>query len=89
MGLIRAEQTFVATHNYSAVFHWVSPLETSNVRYSAKIVWKRADDKRPSYEQLEKMHHKAHELYFIANSVRSEIVTEITAKEPFSPAEIQ
>jgi organic hydroperoxide reductase OsmC/OhrA len=35
------------------------------------------NDKQPSYEQLENMNHKAHELCFIANSVRSEIVTEI------------
>lgn len=31
----------------------------------------------PSRQELEKMHHRAHELCFIANSVRSEVVTEI------------
>jgi len=33
--------------------------------------------RRPSYEQLEKMHHQSHELCFLANSVKAEIVTEI------------
>jgi len=28
-------------------------------------------------EQLEKMHHQAHEQYFIANSVKTEVVMEI------------
>ncbi|TBR43548.1 OsmC family peroxiredoxin [Marinomonas agarivorans] len=34
-------------------------------------------DKQPSSEQLEAMHHQAHELCFIANSVTAEVVTEI------------
>lgn len=34
-------------------------------------------DRQPSREQLEKMHHQAHELCFIANSVKTEVVTEI------------
>ncbi len=34
-------------------------------------------EKRPSREQLEKMHHQSHEQCFIANSVRTEVVTEI------------
>lgn len=38
-------------------------------------------DKQPSYEQLEKMHHLAHEHCFIANSVKTEIVTEIVMPE--------
>lgn len=32
---------------------------------------------RPSREQLEKLHHQAHELCFIANSVKTETTTEI------------
>ncbi len=35
------------------------------------------DGAEPSREQLEKMHHRAHELCFIANSVKTEVVTEI------------
>lgn len=35
-------------------------------------------DKIPTHEQLEKLHHRSHELCFIANSVKSEVVTEIT-----------
>ena len=33
--------------------------------------------KHPSREQLEKMHHQAHQQCFIANSVLTEVVTEI------------
>ena len=36
-------------------------------------------DKQPSYEQIEKMHHQSHEQCFIANSVKTEVVTEIVA----------
>lgn len=34
-------------------------------------------DKQPNEKQLEKMHHQSHELCFIANSVKTEVVTEI------------
>lgn len=34
-------------------------------------------EKRPTIEQLEKMHHQAHEECFIANSVKTKVVTEI------------
>lgn len=34
-------------------------------------------DKQPSYEMLEKMHHQSHENCFIANSVKTEVTTEI------------
>ena len=34
-------------------------------------------EKQPTLEQLERMHHQSHELCFIANSVKTEIVTEI------------
>ena len=33
----------------------------------------------PTREQVEKMHHRAHELCFIANSVRTEVVTDPVA----------
>ncbi|HEY7865253.1 MAG TPA: OsmC family protein, partial [Psychromonas sp.] len=36
-------------------------------------------DKKPTMEQLEKMHHQSHDQCFIANSVKTEIVTEIIA----------
>ena len=36
-------------------------------------------DKKPTLAQLEKMHHQAHEQCFIANSVKTNIVTEIIA----------
>ncbi len=34
-------------------------------------------DKKPTIEQLEKMHHQSHDQCFNANSVKTEIVTEI------------
>ncbi|MCJ8317995.1 MAG: OsmC family protein [Colwellia sp.] len=34
-------------------------------------------DRKPTMEQLEKMHHQSHDQCFIANSVKTEIVTEI------------
>jgi len=34
-------------------------------------------DKKPTIAQLEKMHHQSHQQCFIANSVKTEIVTEI------------
>lgn len=36
--------------------------------------------KQPTKEQLTKMHHQAHEQCFIANSVKTEVVTEIITK---------
>jgi len=33
----------------------------------------------PDRRQLEKLHHRAHEMCFIANSVTAEIVTEVVA----------
>jgi len=37
------------------------------------------NNSQPSREQLEKLHHRAHELCFIANSINTTIVTEIVA----------
>lgn len=34
-------------------------------------------DKQPTIEQIKKMHHQSHEQCFIANSVKTEVVTEI------------
>ena len=36
-------------------------------------------DEVPDGEQIERLHHRAHEMCFIANSVRAEIVTEVVA----------
>lgn len=37
-----------------------------------------SEEHRPDRELLEKLHHQAHELCFIANSVKTEIITEIS-----------
>ena len=34
-----------------------------------------AGERQPSFEQIEKMHHQSHEQCFIANSVKTEVVT--------------
>ncbi|GAA3918334.1 OsmC family protein [Litoribacillus peritrichatus] len=36
-----------------------------------------AGDKQPSHKQLEDMHHQSHEQCFIANSVKTQVITEI------------
>ncbi|MEJ1353268.1 MAG: OsmC family protein [Candidatus Sedimenticola sp. (ex Thyasira tokunagai)] len=36
-----------------------------------------SNERQPTVEQLEKMHHMSHENCFIANSVKTEVVTEI------------
>jgi len=33
----------------------------------------------PDQSKIEKMHHRAHELCFIANSIKSEVTTEIVS----------
>lgn len=47
----------------------------SKVVLRPKIIF--SGGKQPTREQLEKMHHMAHENCFIANSVKTEIVTEL------------
>jgi organic hydroperoxide reductase OsmC/OhrA len=34
-------------------------------------------DRQPTLEQIEKLHHLSHEQYFIANSVKTEVVVEV------------
>ncbi|UQA54234.1 MULTISPECIES: OsmC family protein [Vibrio] len=47
----------------------------SKVVLKPKVVF--LGEKQPTREQLEKMHHMAHEHCFIANSVKTEVTTEI------------
>lgn len=47
----------------------------SRVTLNPKIVF--SGDKQPTFTQLEKMHHMAHQNCFIANSVKTEVVTNI------------
>ncbi len=46
-------------------------------RVTLRPLIKFSGEKQPNNESLEKMHHRAHELCFIANSVKTEVVTEI------------
>lgn len=48
----------------------------TSVRLRPRIEF--SGDGRPSAEQLERMHHRAHELCFIANSVKTLVTTEPT-----------
>lgn len=36
-------------------------------------------EKKPTTAELEKLHHRSHELCFIANSVRTEVITRVTS----------
>lgn len=47
----------------------------SRVVLNPQIIF--AGEKQPTTEQLEKMHHLAHENCFIANSVKTEVITKI------------
>lgn len=47
----------------------------TRVTLRPKIVF--SGDRQPTFKQIEKMHHHAHEDCFIANSVKSEVVTEV------------
>ena len=51
-------------------------LAITRVELRPKITW--SGDRRPSAEELEKMHHSAHENCFIANSVK----TDVTVTKP-------
>ena len=47
----------------------------TSVRLRPRIEF--SGDKRPTREELEQMHHRAHDLCFIANSVKTQVSTEI------------
>ena len=44
----------------------------SKITLDPQIVW--SGDKMPTAEELAQMHHEAHEVCYIANSIRSEVV---------------
>jgi len=50
-------------------------LSMTKVTLRPKVTF--SDNKKPTLEQLEKMHHLSHQQCFIANSVKTEVVTEI------------
>ena len=52
-------------------------ISVTKVTLRPKIVC--SGDKQPTLAQLEKMHHQSHDQCFIANSVKTEVVTEIIA----------
>lgn len=58
----------IMTKNDSGVF-WVS-----TVTLHPQIVY--GGDKRPSSAEEERLHHQAHELCFIANSIKTNVVVE-------------
>ena len=51
----------------------VGRLSMTKVTLRPKVTF--AGERQPSFEQLEKMHHQSHEQCFIANSVKTEVVT--------------
>jgi organic hydroperoxide reductase OsmC/OhrA len=51
--------------------------KTSMTKVTLRPYIKFSGEKLPTIQQLEKMHHQSHEQCFLANSVKTEIVTEI------------
>ena len=49
----------------------------TNVTLRPRVAW--FGDKQPTPEQLEKMHHRSHNLCFIANSVKTKVATEVVS----------
>lgn len=54
-------------------------LSMTKVTLRPKVTF--AGERQPSFAQLEKMHHQSHEQCFIANSVKTEVLTEIIYQE--------
>jgi organic hydroperoxide reductase OsmC/OhrA len=52
-------------------------LAMTKVTLRPRIIF--SGDRQPSRKELEKLHHQSHEQCFIANSVKTEVVTEIVA----------
>ena len=52
-------------------------ISMTKVTLRPKVIF--SGDKQPTMEQLEKIHHQSHDQCFIANSVKTEVVTEIYA----------
>ena len=51
----------------------------SMTKVTLKPIVEFSGDRKPTLEQLKKMHHQSHEQCFIANSVKTKVVTEISA----------
>lgn len=49
----------------------------TNVTLRPRVAW--SGGKQPTREQLEKMHHRSHNLCFIANSVKTTVATEVVS----------
>lgn len=79
LALASFQKLIVENYDDTAVGHMTKndagKMVISRVDLNPKIVF--ADGIKPSREQLEKLHHKAHEECFLANSVTCEIVTRI------------
>jgi organic hydroperoxide reductase OsmC/OhrA len=53
-------------------------LAITRVELRPKIKW--GDDREPSAEELDRMHHAAHENCFIANSVKTEVMVQYSVR---------
>jgi len=50
-------------------------LSITRVTLRAQVTF--SGEKQPSFEEIQKLHHQSHELCFIANSVKTEVVSEV------------
>lgn len=72
---VAAQAGFAATayrDEAVGVMSKTKPVWVEQVTLAPRITW--ADDKTPTAEELEHLHHRAHEECFIANSVKTSIV---------------
>ncbi len=80
MGSIAAKNKYVIDSyidNAVGIMEKDSEGKISMTQVTLKPHVKFLGDKQPTREQLEKMHHQSHQQCFIANSVKTKIITEI------------
>jgi len=79
LGIAAKKRYVVDTYEDNAVGVMVkgenNKLFISKVTLRPEVIF--SGNKQPNIEQLEKLHHLSHEQCFIANSVKTEVVTEI------------
>lgn len=79
---LAAKRKIVVDRYTDSAVGFMEQREDGKIAMTKVILRPEADysgDAQPDRELLEKLHHRAHELCFIANSVNAEIVTEVIA----------
>jgi len=77
---IAAKRRYVVDSYLDNAVGLMEKVEGGNIemtQITLKPYVKFSGERQPTMEQLEKMHHQSHEQCFLANSVKTEIITEI------------